>query len=271
MNVPVHSPLQRTDAPMRRCGASPAIYRNLVPHRRGDLARPARPRLGSGLVTDQVVVRPARPDEAESVGAVLALAFADYTWTDWAVPPDEHGARLRTLYAGFAELTGTVGGCWLAETPDAVVAAAQWIPPELAALPDALTGRVRHAERAALGDRLEANLAAEAACRPLRPRQRHWFLASVGTVPGARGHGIAARLLRPVLDRCDQEATPAALETSSEANLRLYRRLGFTVSAELDPPAGAPHVWSMSRSPDPAGARSSAAGCPPREEPTCDV
>ncbi len=42
----------------------------------------------------------------------------------------------------------------------------------------------------------------------------------------------------------------AALETSSPDNVRLYERLGFAVTGEVQVPAG-PHVWLMRRWPAP--------------------
>jgi hypothetical protein len=41
---------------------------------------------------------------------------------------------------------------------------------------------------------------------------------------------------------------PAFLETAIEANVRLYERMGFVVTAVIDEP-GLPHGWCMRRDP----------------------
>ncbi|HZT84519.1 MAG TPA: GNAT family N-acetyltransferase [Gaiellaceae bacterium] len=62
----------------------------------------------------------------------------------------------------------------------------------------------------------------------------HWYLLAVGVVPEEVGRGRGSALLRPVLQRCDEERAPAYLEASTEANARLYARLGFEPRDEID-------------------------------------
>lgn len=76
----------------------------------------------------------------------------------------------------------------------------------------------------------------------------HWYLAILGTEPAAQGRGIGSALLRPVLDRCDEDGVGAYLESSKERNLAYYARHGFRVTHELRLPHG-PRVWSMWRDP----------------------
>ncbi len=64
-------------------------------------------------------------------------------------------------------------------------------------------------------------------------------------VAEAAGSGV----LRPVLEEADRLGSAAVLETSAEANLPFYRRLGFEVAGETDVPSGGPHVWAMRRPP----------------------
>jgi RimJ/RimL family protein N-acetyltransferase len=59
---------------------------------------------------------------------------------------------------------------------------------------------------------------------------------------------MGSSLLRTVLDRCDRDRTPAYLEATSEASMRLYLRHGFVVTGEIPLPDGPP-LWCMSRSP----------------------
>ncbi|HSM65009.1 MAG TPA: hypothetical protein VK860_01755, partial [Ilumatobacteraceae bacterium] len=75
-----------------------------------------------------------------------------------------------------------------------------------------------------------------------------WYLATMGTVPGAQRSGLGTEVLRPRLAELDDATASACLETSDPANLDLYSRFGFEVVAELDDlPSGAPTTWVMQR------------------------
>lgn len=80
---------------------------------------------------------------------------------------------------------------------------------------------------------LRANRAVNAAAR-VHPKEPHWYLLAVGVVPEEVGRGRGSSLLRPVLERCDAERAPAYLEASTEANARLYTRLGFELRGEIE-------------------------------------
>lgn len=82
-----------------------------------------------------------------------------------------------------------------------------------------------------------------------RPKGTHYYLGPLGTDPAYQGKGIGSELLRPVLDRCDEEGLPAYLESSNARNLPFYRRHGFMVSGEIAPPDGGPKLWLMWREP----------------------
>jgi ribosomal protein S18 acetylase RimI-like enzyme len=111
--------------------------------------------------------------------------------------------------------------------------------------PAEVTGRLDRELPTLLGDRADILAAAEAATASIRPSGKAWVLASVGTVPAARSRGLAATTIAAGLKEVDAAGLSAVLETSAEANVRLYARLGFHVTAEHDPPGGAPHLWVM--------------------------
>jgi ribosomal protein S18 acetylase RimI-like enzyme len=202
------------------------------------------------------VIRPAVPEDADAVGDVLADAFVDYPWTAWALGETDRRARLAALYRLEAGLVGAEAGTtWLAEDDGLVVAAATWVRPDAEPPSPSTAELLARDVPALLGARAEVLAAAEAATSGLQPSGLAWFLACVGTRPAWRGRGLAAALVRAGLIEVDRRALPAALETSSEENVRLYRRLGFDVVAEVDPPHGAPHVWVMHRSAQVSGRR----------------
>ncbi len=83
----------------------------------------------------------------------------------------------------------------------------------------------------------------------LRPEEPHWYLATLGTDPPRQGHGFGSALMRPVLERCDEDGTPAYLESSKERNVPFYARHGFEVTKVLRLRGGAPPLWLMWREP----------------------
>jgi GNAT superfamily N-acetyltransferase len=196
-------------------------------------------------------IRLATPADADVVGDALADAFADYVWTRWVigpeVPDDERRARLAALYRLEAGLAGAeTKATWLAEDDGEVLAVASWVRPG-ARLSEETIALLDREVPALLDGRAPLVAAADTAVTALRPAPPVWLLAALGTRPRARGKGLAPALVAEGLTAVDADGLPAVLDTSSERNVRLYERCGFTVAAELDPPADAPHVWVMVR------------------------
>ena len=81
------------------------------------------------------------------------------------------------------------------------------------------------------------------------PGAPNWYLGTVGTHPDHRRRGLAAAVVEPVLTRCDADGTVAFLETSSDDNVRGYRRLGFEVVFETVTSDGVLPLYVMHRTP----------------------
>jgi GNAT superfamily N-acetyltransferase len=77
----------------------------------------------------------------------------------------------------------------------------------------------------------------------------HWYLGVLATDPGLQGTGLGRAAVAPMLAAADRARLPAYLETASETNVAIYRRLGFAVAREVDLPGGAPRCWLMRRDP----------------------
>ena len=60
----------------------------------------------------------------------------------------------------------------------------------------------------------------------------HYYLAMLGVTPEWQGKGWGDALMKPVLERCDEEGVPAYLEASTPRNVPLYERNGFEVIAK---------------------------------------
>ena len=59
-----------------------------------------------------------------------------------------------------------------------------------------------------------------------------WYLYNLSIKKDAQGKGIASKLMRPMLQFCDNERMVAYLETNKETNVALYRHYGFDLMKE---------------------------------------
>ena len=76
-----------------------------------------------------------------------------------------------------------------------------------------------------------------------------WYLFNLSIKKDAQGKGIASKLMRPMLEFCDDERMVAYLETNKESNVGLYKHYGFELMREeLIPKTPVTH-YSMVRRP----------------------
>lgn len=198
-------------------------------------------------------IRVARADDRREVLASAARAFT--------VDP-LFGYFSRDRLSGHRMLPGLLGGtvadllthgtCWVAEADEhgtpAPVGFAGWYPPDgfprplgreaaLAARSLPASVRIRHPGR---GLRLFFET------ERVHPHEPHWYLALLAVDPDWQGRGLGGALLRPGLERADDEGLPCYLETQKEANLAFYGRYGFEPTHTIRL-RHAPPVWCMTR------------------------
>jgi GNAT superfamily N-acetyltransferase len=197
---------------------------------------------------EAATIRTARDSEVERLSRALALAFYDDPVFDWFFPlrPGRFD-RIVRFFEGISleQSTMPFGHVY---TTDGVAGGALWLPPgeahsstaeTLRMLPELLRVTGRDIIRALRGlSLMEAN----------HPHEDHWYLWFVGVAPEWRGAGLGSALMRPILDRADDEGMPAYLEATSHLNRRLYERHGFEVTGEIKLPKG-PSMWPMWREP----------------------
>ena len=76
-----------------------------------------------------------------------------------------------------------------------------------------------------------------------------WYLYNLSIKKDAQGKGIASKLMRPMLQFCDDERMVAYLETNKDVNVGLYKHYGFELMREeLIPKTPVTH-YSMVRHP----------------------
>ena len=195
-----------------------------------------------------IVTRPLVDADVDRAAAVLGEAFHDYPWTRWAIDGRDHVMRITELQRLALTHFGVPYGLpWVTTVDGTIECVALWfdsarrIPPEVAA---ALGDRFVELE----GDRSAASAAADDEYHGWRPSERHLYLATMGTTPASQGRGLGARTLAPGLQFADEQGLVACLETSSEANVRFYSRLGFEAVRHWRIADGTgPDLWLMRR------------------------
>ncbi|WP_433272836.1 GNAT family N-acetyltransferase [Actinosynnema sp. CS-041913] len=190
-------------------------------------------------------VRRATGADIEAAADTLAAAFTGYPFVRHVVAADDHEQRVRELQRLFLTEVGLDhGAVWVTDDCGAV---AVWTTPDT----DAAAAFGPIAERAGelAGDRAEASARAEQALGPHRPTEPAWFLGTVGVRPDRQGQGLGSAVIQPGLDAADEAGAPAYLETTGDRNVRLYRKLGFEVFAEVQLPDGGPLTLCMRRAP----------------------
>ena len=77
------------------------------------------------------------------------------------------------------------------------------------------------------------------------------YLYNLSVSRKAQGKGIASKLLKPMLEFCDQENMVCYLETNKETNVSLYQHYGFQLAEQkLVPKSNVMH-YAMTRKPIP--------------------
>ncbi|MFD0000204.1 GNAT family N-acetyltransferase [Nocardia sp. NPDC127526] len=200
----------------------------------------------------EITVRPAARSDIPDLGRVLGIAFTDDPIMSWFIPDATVRPQRAALF--FDTLTRHQfldhGGVEVALDDNGVmVGAAVWAPPGHWHTSKLTTLRCLPGLARAFRSRLPLGAAMSDRMAEAHPREPHWYLAFIGTLPAARGRGYGQALINSRLDRCDAEGAPAYLESSKPDNVPYYERFGFVKTGELDATKGGPLIWPMWRAP----------------------
>lgn len=204
-------------------------------------------------------ISPIRADQVTAAARTMASAFADAPRFRFLVPDDaQRQAKLRWYWGASIRacvLSGGVVHVAQEEPRGAALGAAIWDSPEQG--PHSVFTHFRSglwAAPARLGvpawlrrRRLGSALAT------LDPPRPCWYLNAIGVNRSAQRGGMGGALIRRMLERIDDDALPAFLDTSAPDNLGYYEQFGFRVTAESTLPNGIP-LWGMTRQPERANA-----------------
>jgi GNAT superfamily N-acetyltransferase len=195
--------------------------------------------------------RPLRREDRAEIAAVVARAF----WNDPLVGlisrdlAGEHRNALGLFDPVVRDLLEPGSENTVVTVDGRPRALAGWFPPGTKRGPRRdlmmlarVVRRLWHVRNRALGIRLFLEV------EKLHPHDDHWYLALLATDPSMQGRGLGTRLITPILERCDETAVPAYLETQLESNLSWYGRFGFEEVAKVQL-SGGPPIWCLRREP----------------------
>ncbi len=206
------------------------------------------------MVSPAVHTRQAEAEDLSALSDVLARAFVDDPMFVSLAPRDDRMQdRLRTMFTGVLKyISNDLSDTLTTADRDGV---AVWNPPGYKG-PRGSDGLRMLPHMAGLMGWRRIHLMMSALNRLDKRHEHHmpephWYLLALAVAPGRQGQGIGSALMRPLLERCDQDRLPAYLETATPRNLPLYERHGFVTVEELHigrQGVGVP-VWLMRREP----------------------
>jgi ribosomal protein S18 acetylase RimI-like enzyme len=188
-----------------------------------------------------------KPGQAVAGAAALMQSHADYPAFTSIYPDRRTRAKVLEPFF-FAAVRDAIpfGAVYAAVQDEVVLGIAVWLPP--GAFPWSPLRKLRAtwaftkvwaADRRAfvtftrLGANSERN----------HPTDAHWSLEALGIRPQSQRQGIGSRLVKPILERGDEEGIECYLETSDPGNVAFYQRFGFRVVTDLPLiPDGPPHI-----------------------------
>ena len=178
---------------------------------------------------ENLPIRTGTWDDEEQLGALLAISFTDDPFVRWIMPNPLHllndsKIHPRRAYgaafdAGSIFIIGDFAG------------AAVWLPP--GAKSDR-SDEIEHTGENVEGPAFPADFPellaqSEKYC----PTDPHWYLGLIAVDPAWRGKGIGSQLLKHCLEITDRDGVPTYLESTSPANVSLYKRFGFEELARV--------------------------------------
>ena len=205
------------------------------------------PERGTPSSPSALRARRATAADVPRLAEVLKQAFADDPVTAWCFPNESD--RLERLGRFYAEifLPRMALGRDEIYADEGLNGVASWTPPGLGHMTPMENLRLLPRLAAVCGRGLPRALRALSYLESQFPEEPHWHLPFLGVSPGSQGRGIGSSLMRPILERCDRDGTPAYLEASTPRNRALYLRHGFVVLDEIRLPGGGPPLWRMWR------------------------
>src|SRR5262249_53741894 len=171
------------------------------------------------MIRPATEIRSATSDETSQAIAAIVAAFLTDPVARFAWPsPHDYLRAMPLVTREFA------GGSF--EHGTAYVSAdfcgtALWLPPGVHPTGEALVLMFRETVNP---EHLEEGWGKLEKREQWHPEDPHGSLPMIGVEPMAQGRGLGADLMRHAVTRCDDEGTPAYLESTNPRNISLYQR-----------------------------------------------
>ncbi len=189
--------------------------------------------------------------DVEPAAQVIAEAFVDDPLCVFMLP--RRRTRITTLYKFFrayGEINIRHGRGYGVGTP--LQAVAYWKFPEQAEVSISVKGLRNFVPllltRYPIGYmRAQPILKRQEALRQAYAAEPHFYLDNIGVQLSARGQGLSSRLIRPVLQRADEQRRIVYTDTFTESNVALYEHFGFHCVERATVPSLGLTVWALRR------------------------
>jgi GNAT superfamily N-acetyltransferase len=194
-----------------------------------------------------IEIRPLRSSERRFAAGITARAMRDNPTTEamFGAEPLERLVNMHDLWTAFfhqpvgPQLAALYKGCLIgvaAATPPGTCIGATF---------GNGAGAIADGPEPPLGDPTRAEyVRATYAVHDLP--EPHWHVGPVGVEPRLQGRGIGEALMRALIDIMDEEGSASWGETDTEANVRFYTALGWTLVKTVKV-VGIP-LWFLRRS-----------------------
>ena len=191
-------------------------------------------------------------NDLDRLAKVAADAYRDYPLHNW-LTKGKYDAKASELIMRISLKTMTEDSVIYADSEE-INGFAVWVPFGFTgnkALPFLMNGGLRLIFHSGLGiigrlltyENYAMNLKKEFT------ENYDWYLYNLSIKKDAQGKGFASKLMRPMLQFCDDERMVAYLETNKEANVGLYRHYGFDPVREEQIPKSNVMHYAMVRKP----------------------
>lgn len=194
----------------------------------------------------------AQKKDVERLAASAADAYVDYPLHSWFTN-GKYDERAEHLIMQISLKTMMKDAIIYADSED-INGFAIWLPfgfTGIKTLPFLTNGGLKlilHSGFSIIGrlltyEKFAMNLKDELTCNNV------WYLYNLSVKKDAQGKGIASKLLRPMLDFCDDKKMAAYLETNKGKNVGLYKHYGFELQREEFVPKSNIKHYAMVRKP----------------------
>lgn len=189
--------------------------------------------------------------DIDSLADVLAMAFVHDPLFQYFFPDEKTRHRLSLYTFRFIVAHASKKGV-VCETSSALEGASVWLPSE--SINRSLIDQLRFGAvnmlikqgRDTINRQIEASDHMKAIHSKLLT-EPHLYLSTIGITEDHRGKGLASKLIRPMLEKADQNMLSCYLDTHNENNIGLYQQYGFKVVQESVIPGSTVKHWAMVR------------------------